>query len=166
MTIKNIVVPTDFGDLSQAALAYARRLAPLFGATLHIVHVVDELTARYLDLPDYSQLGQLQTTLERSSRSRMEALVALDAPSAGTTGTVLTSRSAAETIASFARDVHADLIVMGTHGRGAVGRFFLGSVAERVLRIAPCPVLTTRGADGQDHPSTAEIAAHAPGRNL
>ena len=140
---KTIVVPTDFSSLSLSALQYASELARALGARLDLVHAVDELTARYLDLPDYAQLGQLQTTLERSARDQIDMLVAAENRlTPGTTGAVLTTRSPAEAIVSYARDVNADLIVMGTHGRNAVGRLLLGSVAERVVRTAPCPVLT------------------------
>lgn len=148
MTIKVIVVATDFSDVSHAALEYAKELARAAGATIHLVHVVDELAARYIDLPAYPQMGQLQTTLERSARARLDEIAAAGPSLPHASTAVLTSRSTAEAIVSFARDVHADLIVMGTHGRGGVGRLFLGRVAERVLRIAECPVLTVRKGAG------------------
>lgn len=142
MTSKTIVVATDFSELSQAALQQAKELARATGSKIHLVHVVDELAARYIDLPDYPQMGQLQTTLERSAHVRLEEIAGGDPSLQGASTEVLTSRSTAEAIVSFARDVHADLIVIGTHGRSGIGRFFLGSVAERLLRIAQCPVLT------------------------
>ena len=157
---KTIVVPIDFGPLCTRALRYASELATPAGATVHVLHVVDELAARFLDLPDYTQLGRLQTTLERSARDQIDRLVADENEIRGrTVGAVVTSRSAAEAIVSYARDVHADLIVMGTHGRNAVGRLLLGSVAERVVRTAPCPVLTIRDTAVDQSTSTANVAA-------
>jgi nucleotide-binding universal stress UspA family protein len=159
MPIRTIVVATDFSDLSQAALMQARELALALGARVHFLHVVDELAARYIDLPDYPQMGLLQTTLERGARARMDALVAQQPSPPGAVGEVLTSRSPAETIVSYARDVKANLIVMGTHARAGVERFFLGSVAERVLRTAPCAVLNIR--QGTESPQTDVASPHA-----
>ena len=157
---KTIVVPIDFGALSTRALRYASELATAVGGTVHVLHVVDEVAARFLDLPDYAQLGRLQTTLERSARDQIDRLVAAENEiRSGTVGAVLTSRSAAEAIASYAGDVHADLIVMGTHGRNAVGRLLLGSVAERVVRTAPCPVLTMRDTTAEERGQSATVAA-------
>lgn len=148
---KTIVVPTDFSDLSMIALRYARDLANVLGATLHVVHAVDQLAARYLDLPDYAQVGQLQTALEGAARERIDALVNAETRSCpGATGTVVVTRAPAEAIVACARDVEADLIVMGTHGRNAIGRLLLGTVAERVVRTAPCPVLTIRETTAHD----------------
>jgi nucleotide-binding universal stress UspA family protein len=142
---KTFVVPTDFSDLSKSALRYASELAQVLDASLHIVHVVDEVAARFLDLPDYAELGTLQTTLERSARDQVAELVTAEHRlGRDAVGEVLTSRSTAESIVGYARDVHADLIVLGTHGRNAIGRLLLGTVAERVVRTAHCPVLTIR----------------------
>src|SRR5688572_11704665 len=128
---KTLVVATDFSDLSKTALRYASDLAQLLGSSLHIIHVVDEVAARFLDLPDYAELGRLQTTLERAARDQVDELVAAENQlGRHAEGVVVTSRSAAESIVGYARDVHADLIVMGTHGRNAIGRLLLGTVAE------------------------------------
>lgn len=159
-TRKTIVVPVDFGGLSMKALRYASELGAAEGATVHVLHVVDQLAARFLDLPDYTQLGQLQTSLERSAKEQIDRLVAGETElHRATVGAVLTSRSPAEAIVSYARDVHADLIVMGTHGRNAVGRLLLGSVAERVVRAAPCPVLTMRDTTADATGPSATVAA-------
>ena len=159
---KTIVVPTDFSELSEEALAYASELATALGATLHIVHVVDELAGRFVDGPDCTQLGRLQTTLERSARDRIDALVAAEnTRHRRAIGAMLTSRFVAESIVSYARLVHADLIVMGAHGRNAAWRLFLGTVAERVVRSSPCPVLTIRGAVRHENAIAVEAAAHA-----
>jgi nucleotide-binding universal stress UspA family protein len=160
---RTLVVPTDFGDLSKSALQYASELAQAFGASLHIIHVVDEVAARFLDLPDYAELGKLQTALERSAHEQLDELVAVQNQSgAQAIGVVLTSRSTAESIVGYARQVHADLIVMGTHGRNAIGRLLLGTVAERVVRTAPCPVLTMRHPVDARATPARETAESAP----
>ena len=161
---KTFVVPTDFSDLSKSALRYASGLAQALGASLHIIHVVDEVAARFLDVPDYRELGKLQTTLERSAREQIDELVAAE-NQLGThaVGEVVTSRSAAESIVGYARDVHADLIVMGTHGRNAIGRLLLGTVAERVVRMALCPVLTMRSPAHAEGTASRETVVNAPG---
>ena len=140
---KTIVVATDFSESSTAALRYAAELSGALGAALRLVHVVDDLAARFIDAPAYEPLGRMQTELERAARASLDALVLEQQPHVtDVSGTVLTARVPAEAIVSYARDVRGDLIVMGTHGRGPVRRFLLGSVAERVVRTAPCPVMT------------------------
>ena len=161
---KTIVVPVDFGGLSLKALRYASDLgASACGGTVQVLHVVDELAARFLDLPDYAQLGHLQTSLERSAKDQIDRLVSGENETGhATVGAVRTSRSAAEAIVAYARDVDADLIVMGTHGRSAVGRLLLGSVAEQVVRTASCPVLTMRDMT-VDAPAQSVMAAASSG---
>ena len=144
ITVKNILVATDFGDTSAAALAYGRELARLSGATLHLLYVVDDISARAATAFGVTyDLTRIQTELEAAGRSQLEASVTdEDRRELHIQLVQLTSASPAATIVSYARDAHIDLIVMGTHGRGAVAHLFLGSVAERVVRAAPCPVLT------------------------
>ena len=142
MVIKTIVVATDFSELSHTLLMQARELARALGAHLHLVHVVDEFGSRGVDVSVRAQMKRLQATLERGARARINALAAQEQP--GTIGDVLTSPSPADAIASYARNLGADLIVVGTHQRTTPDRFVLGSVAGQLLRIAPCPVLTIR----------------------
>ena len=144
MTITRILVPTDFGAASTAALSYARDLASARGATLYLLHIVDDIAARFMDFP-YTQLGETQTALERTARQQLDDLAASRAPNTPAPHTaVLTSTLPANAIVGYAADEHIDLIVMGTHGRAPMARMFLGAVADRVVRTAPCPVLTVR----------------------
>ena len=146
IALKQVLVATDFSEPSEAAFMYGRALARQFGATLHVVHVVDQLAARVMGLHDaVSQLGVLQMEAEATARTRLDLLLSdEDRAQLGARATVLTSTSAADSIVAYARDSRVDLIVVGTHGRGGVARLFMGSVAERVVRSAPCPVLTVR----------------------
>ena len=133
-----ILVATDFSAPSDAALAHARRLAERTGAGLHVLHVVDNLFMRAVlgDPRDY------ETAALRQMQDRVPA-------GAGATPAILTverSDEPADEITSYARTHGIDLIVMGTHGRGRMAHLLLGSVAEKVARTAPCPVLTMREA--------------------
>jgi len=145
INVKNILVPTDFEHTSAHALTYARELARLFNATIHILHVVDDVFA----LPGGTEgtlaaFPQLQRQLQETAHTQVEQLMTEDERKAGTRAVVVTSSTPAQSVVDYARDAHIDLIVMGTHGRGGAPAFLIGSVAERVVRTAPCPVLTVR----------------------
>ena len=94
-------------------------------------------------------MPDLQRELEAAARTRLDAVVASEAPApAGIVGALVTSNSIADAIVTYAKNAAVDVIVIGTHGRGGVSRLLLGSVAERVVRTAPCPVLTVHAAAG------------------
>jgi nucleotide-binding universal stress UspA family protein len=145
INVKNILVPTDFEQTSMHALTYGRELARLFTATIHIVHAVDDVFA----LPAGTEgtlaaFPQLQQQLQQTARTQIERLMTDEERKSGTKAVVLTSSSPVQSIVDYARDAQIDLIVMGTHGRGGAPAVLIGSVAERVVRTAPCPVLTVR----------------------
>jgi nucleotide-binding universal stress UspA family protein len=147
IVLKNIVVATDFSDPSNAALIYGRSLARRFDARLHVLHVVEDLGARLVGLPlPVGDLGQMQIEAERSAKARLEDWLAGEDREIEIVPAVITSTSPSHAILDYANHTmpRIDLIVMGTHGRGMVGHLFMGSVAERVVRGAPCPVLTVR----------------------
>lgn len=140
---KTILVATDFGPSSEQALAYARTLATSFGATLRLLHVVPDpvLASAWSEAYAYD-LSALAERLRYDAQQRLaekaatirEVPVEIEAL-VGSPASVITATAASESV---------DLIVMGTHGRTGVTHFFMGSVAERVVRSAPCPVLTVR----------------------
>jgi nucleotide-binding universal stress UspA family protein len=145
IALKRILVPTDFGEASEAALGYARALARLFGASVAVLHVVDNMLANPAGVEGYLVYPEMQSALEESARTQLEALVRDDdRRELGATTVLLTSTAPALAIATYAREHGIDLIVMGTHGRGAMAHLMMGSVAERVVRTAPCPVLTLK----------------------
>jgi nucleotide-binding universal stress UspA family protein len=145
ITLKRILVPTDFGEAADAAFAYGRELARSFGATLEVLHVVEDVYTRLAVDGLVAGDPSLQHDLEEVSRKRVEALLSdEDRAVLGARPVVLVSNTTATTIVAYARETRVDLIVMGTHGRGAVAHLLMGSVAERVVRTAPCPVLTVR----------------------
>lgn len=135
-----IMVPTDFSYASDAALGYARMLAVRFGASLHLLHVVDE-PGSWSEV--YAAIPDIRDRLRADAGRRLEAMAACLPPPLQATSAVACG-SPVPTIVKVAEAKGADLIVMGTHGRRGVGHLLLGSVAERVVRLAPCPVLTVR----------------------
>jgi universal stress protein A len=143
LDLKRILVPLDFSANSTRALDYARGLAEKFDAALHLVHVCEvpsmmtpSLDAYAIAYSDWRQrLGeeaerQLNTVTATLGNGRVTTEVLFGHP--------------APSIVDAARANRADLIVMGTHGHGAVMHLLMGNVAERVVRTAPCPVLTVR----------------------
>lgn len=141
-----IVVPTDGSEGMGRVLAHAADLARAHGATLDFVYVVN--AAAFANLP-------METSWEGVRESlREEGEAALDSAE-GTVQRVSTERHVLEggparEIVAYADRSGADLVVMGTHGRGGINRILLGSVAERVVRSSPVPVLTVRvGGDGE-----------------
>jgi nucleotide-binding universal stress UspA family protein len=145
--ISRIVCATDFSDSSEYAQRYALGLSEVFGAELRLVHVV-ELPF----LPTYSLAGVPSLALpveqvEEGARKHMEqAVEACRAAHPGTEGVVRTGSPFVEVI-NYAREVEADLIVVGTHGRTGLSHMLIGSVAEKIVRKAPCPVLSVKHPD-------------------
>jgi nucleotide-binding universal stress UspA family protein len=141
-TITRILVPTDFSAASDAALEFAKTIARTFGASLHLLHVFEDpvaagFTEVYAPLPSDTRAAlledahtQLANRLSAEDRDRFRAT------------TEVVSGLSAMAIIEYAQDQHIDLIVIGTHGRTGLSHLLMGSVAERVVRLAPCPVLT------------------------
>jgi nucleotide-binding universal stress UspA family protein len=146
MTFERILVPIDFGPASSAALDCARDLARMAGATVYVVHVVDDVAARHNEFPA-GALSDAQASIEQSARKRLNDLAEREEVRFSSTA-ILASTSPAKAIVRYAKDQAIDLIVMGTHGSAPVVRMFLGSVADRVLRTAACPVVMVRAAQG------------------
>ena len=156
IVLENILVATDFSEPSEAALTYGRDLARTFGATLHVLHVVENIAIRFANETTSAFLPELQAQVEQAARQRIDALVTEeDKTSLHATSAVITSIGIADTIIRYATDHAADLIVVGTHGRRALAHLLMGSVAERVVRTAHCPVLTVR------HPEREFVVADA-----
>lgn len=138
-----ILVASDFSDDAAAALEYATSLASQLGAELHLVHAyrlpVEMFSPYGVALPS-SVMPEIREAAERRLRQQL-APVKLS----GLEGEAhLREGPPAATIAEVARELAADLIVMGTRGRTGLAHVVLGSVAEQTLRAAPCPVLTVR----------------------
>jgi nucleotide-binding universal stress UspA family protein len=145
IALKKILVATDFSEPSAVAVKYAVALAEAFGASLHVLHVIEEFYVHGWAgegyIPDIGSLrqamreqanAQLQKTLTPADQERFHAQ------------TVIKWGAPFVEIVRYAKEQGIDLVVMGTHGRGPIAHMLMGSVAEKVVRKAPCPVLTVR----------------------
>jgi nucleotide-binding universal stress UspA family protein len=143
ITLKTILVPSDFSDCSDEALRYGLELARRFDAQLHLLHVVQDPVAQPWAAEGFSvPLFEVVEQWQRQAEERLKASVP-DADRGRVTIASVVATPYAE-ILDYAASHNVDLIVMGTHGRGGVTHMLLGSIAERVVRRAPCPVLTVR----------------------
>jgi len=144
--ITRILVPTDFSPTADAALEYAWVLAERFGASLQLLHVLDDpFVADGMAAEAYiSEAPALRTAMLDDARDRLRHRATLRGAAGTPIETEVLFGHGARTIAEYAADRNADLIVMGTHGRTGFAHLLLGSVAERLVRTAPCPVLTVR----------------------
>jgi len=135
-----ILVPTDFSPTSARGMAYARDLAKRLNARIAVIHVIDHHPAQMRFGASHSVF---EDEIVISARDALEtAIDCADVRDLLYKACVEVDPSPEDAIARFATAVGADMIVMGTHGRTGVPRFFLGSVAEEVLKSARCPVLT------------------------
>ena len=144
--LKNVLVATDFGNASDAALKCGREIARSFGATLHVLHVVDDVFARGLEGEPFEEWGEQQRELERSALDSLgQRITADDTREYGEHPVTRVSGNPADAIVQFVTgETRVDLIVMGTHGRDAIDPLQAGSVSARVVHAAPCPVLTVK----------------------
>ena len=138
-TIRTILVPTDFSESADAALAKAFELAEKLGARIHLLHAYG-----IPPIPDAMGMGvgvDLLGPIERAASAELTQLAQRYAQRPEYVGALLEMGDARDLIVRHAKQLPADLIVMGTHGRRGMQHFVLGSVAEGVVRNAPCPVL-------------------------
>ncbi len=145
INIQRILVPTDFSEPGKHALKYAIAFAQQFGAVVDVLHVMEPIPPGMMmtyiameEIRDHSR-GEVKTALKELEPLWEEAGLEVDE--------VIVEGYPFVEIVKHARESNADLIVMGTHGHGAIKHALLGSVAERTVRKAPCPVLTVRHSD-------------------
>ena len=140
LTIRAILVAADFSACSEDAFRVARALARDYRARLIVLHVATP--------PPFITPGELQRALQRPDgyraelEGRLRLVYAVDSP--GSVEYRVQDGDPAVEILGVAREAGCDLIVMGTHGRTGLDRLLMGSVAEQVVRKAPCPVLTVK----------------------
>jgi nucleotide-binding universal stress UspA family protein len=158
LQINMILVPCDFSASSESALHWAVGLADDWGAKLVMVHVlpvfslVDELHTRFL-----LELPQLETALVNETKTRLEECATRHAKRTVAVDIRVALGDAWWEICRVAKRESADLIVMGSHGHTGVAALALGSVAERVVRHAPCSVLVIRVPDQAAHKRDADV---------
>jgi nucleotide-binding universal stress UspA family protein len=142
-----IIVPTDFSSCSEEAWRLAQRLAGMSGAELVLTHVLTEaplFREGPFIMPKVREVFEAARSFADAALEEWAAKARAEGLSARS---MLRSGVAYQEIVALAGDERADLIVIGTHGRGGINRALLGSVADRVIRLAACPVLTVREPD-------------------
>ena len=158
MTLKNILVATDFSEPSRVALDHGKELARSHDATLHVLHVIKQVPTYY-----GSDVGLAVADIEEKMEHQLSESLSLQSANDDDL-LVRTSTSRAPNVAhainEYAKVNDVDLIVVGTHGRGAVSRFLMGSVAERIVRSAPRPVLTVHAREGHSLLSNGDGVRH------
>lgn len=142
VTLDKILVPTDFSEHSAKAVHYGAELAAKYGAELHIFHAVDTTPISYVEGPNVPP--EAAAEMEAAAIRQLDELKIDSADDLQVIRKVVQGHPFVE-IVRYAKDSTADLIVIGTHGRGAIAHMLLGSVAEKVIRKAPCSVLVVRG---------------------
>jgi nucleotide-binding universal stress UspA family protein len=136
----NILVPIDFSPCSEHALDYACALGSKLGARIHVINAIGST------LPELSVAltDQMISSIRTNNAAALDKLLAPRRAGAQFGEIAVVDDDARDAILKAAKVVHADLIVIGTHGRRGLSRMLLGSVAEDVLRRATCPVLAVR----------------------
>ena len=146
MGIRRILIPIDYSDNSKAALAYGAELAVTFGASLDIVHVWDRPTyvadAVMVQRPGeaHKPIGEL--IRENAQHDMAEFMSSITLPSGVPVQTRLLSGDPAATLIAELKKAEHDLVVLSTHGRTGFAHLLLGSIAEKLVRLSPVPVLT------------------------
>jgi nucleotide-binding universal stress UspA family protein len=139
--IQKILVPTDFSEYSQHAVKYAVALAQSFKAKLYVVHVWDQSIAVG---PTETFHTEIWVEAEKSEKERLNQVTqglrteGIDAESVFVSGTAYIE------IAKTAKELDVDLITLATHGRSGLSHLVFGSTAEKIIRLAPCPVLVVK----------------------
>jgi len=143
--LNSILVAFDFSETSVSALNYGRNLAHAFGGRLHVVNIADVISTSAAQFYPEGP-GDPEAKATTLALSQLKTVLAAE-NAADAKPAVRVASDPATSIVDFAKELHADLIVIGTHGRTGVSRFLMGSVAEHVVRTAPCPVLVVRPAE-------------------
>lgn len=156
---KRILVPTDFSPASDRAIAVASTLAGTLGASIHLVHVLEEPFVTHgsyeLRLPDTPARRE---RLYDEARWKLRGIAARLQDGRLPVSVEVRVGDATGQIVASAVDYGTDLVVMGTHGRTGIEHLLLGSVAERVIRLAPCPVVTVRESTATAYQGTQRVA--------
>lgn len=143
--LAKILVPIDFSKYGEEALLYGCALADKFGAHVHLLHVVDDYYPYIAEAPVYAgNREDYLAGLRSGAEQELDKLPKSDWCAADrVTRSVIVGTPFVE-IVRYAKAEDVDLIVVGSHGRSGLAHVLMGSVAERVVRKAPCPVLTVR----------------------
>lgn len=154
ITVKKILVTTDLSDESRSAFEYARWLAIKDKAQITLLYCVDNLPSVAYHTVDLT-FDKFRDELLKQEQLRLDTYAESLRKSYKTAfNVVLVDGNASQMITDYARKKKIDLIVMNTHGRTGISHAMLGSIAEKVVRLAPCPVLTIRSTIASSPPKT------------
>ena len=142
--INKILVPIDFSDYSKSAFSYAAEIAESYRAQLQLFHVIEETMHPAYSLSGKSSKIDLVPGIEEDYRKKIRKMIKASGISMEDTEIIINSGQAALNIIKFANENLSDLIVIATHGLTGIEHFLLGSVTEKVVRMAPCPVFTIK----------------------
>jgi len=140
--LKNILLPVDFSEPSLAATSYGLEFARRFGATLHLMHAIQDPKV-YVPIFESYPLPS-RDEFEKYAQTRLDNWIMSDDAATCDISRHWVHGDPHVEVLKYARQHEIDMIVLGTHGRGPVAHLLLGSVAEKIVRSAPCPVLTVR----------------------
>jgi universal stress protein A len=138
---QRILVPTDFSKFSGAAVEYAHGLAEAGNAELHVLHVARNLSDA---VAEHGAVGLLDPSQTEDAYDRWLAALLGERGTIRRVEAVRVGQDVAETIAHYAEKQQIDLIVLASHGRSGLAHLLMGGVAEKVFRLAPCPILVIR----------------------
>lgn len=138
---KKILVPTDYSELSIAAMGYALSFSRMFGARVFLLHTLDTIPVLALRTVDLTTETVIFET-ERNARNDLHEFAVSKIGETANIVEVIRKGTADEEIVKFAKEEDIDLIIMATHGRSGLSHVLMGSVAEKVIQQSPVPVLT------------------------
>ncbi len=144
MQIATILFPTDFSQGARAAMDYALSLAQDYKAKLILLYVIQDISIAEWYIPSSISAADLVEDMQKSADREMEKWAADSAAKAPSVEKMVVRGVPFVEIVRIAKEKNADMIVIGTHGRTGIDHMLFGSTAEKVVRKAPCPVLTVR----------------------
>ncbi|GJQ63337.1 MAG: universal stress protein [Melioribacteraceae bacterium] len=142
--VKNIVIPTDFSKISYTAFNYAKEIGFMYKAKLHLVHILEDIPPVFTNGSPVSIEDKPIEKLEEEARLKLREAKEELGKSTELDIVVVVKRGVDhEEIIKYAKEIHAELIVIATHGHSGIMQTLLGSVAQKVIKNAKCPVLVT-----------------------
>ena len=144
IALRKILLPTDFNDTAAVALKYAQAFAEVCGASMHVLHVLEDPLPGWKPEGHVTPVPRIREGMEEDARVQLGKVISMEDRKRLHAELVTKWGNPFVEIVRYAKDHEIDLIVMGTYGRGPIARMLMGSVAEKVVRKAPCPVLTVR----------------------
>jgi nucleotide-binding universal stress UspA family protein len=141
---ENILVPVDFSEHSQNALANAKEIAKSYQAKIHLLHIIEETIHPAYSLSGKSSIFDIVPNIKEDCEKRLKKMISETAGDEVKTEINIVSGQAANEIINFARDNSMDLIVISTHGLTGLEHLLMGSTTEKVVRMASCPVFTVK----------------------